>query len=83
MLLRVFCIWDGAAEEFQAPFYNHSIGLVNRALSDEIASGDSPLSKHVDDFSLYELGNYDTQTGRFVLHDSPKLIYALAEIVVN
>jgi hypothetical protein len=32
------------------------------------------MFNHPDDFDLYELGRFDDVTGRFDLHDDPKVV---------
>ena len=81
MYMKVYSLYDRAADQYQAPFYQHSLGLVNRALQDEIDNSESTLSSHYRDFSLFELGVYDTVTGTFTLHDAPKLVYDLESLV--
>ena len=81
MLFKVFCLYDSAADSFQTPFFQPSLGVVNRTLTDEVQSGDSQLSKHPSDFSLFELGSFSMMDGCFSLHDEPKRMYSLDELI--
>ena len=53
-----------------------TIGAVGvRSFSDEVNNDreDNQINKHPSDFSLYELGSYDDDTGLFETHE-PKLL---------
>jgi len=53
-----------------------SVGVAIRSFSDEVNRKDpeNQLFNHPDDFDLYELGEFDDNTGLFALHDAPKLL---------
>jgi hypothetical protein len=53
-----------------------SAGVAIRSFSDEINrnNADNQLYNHPDDFDLYELGEFDDNTGLFALHEQPKLL---------
>jgi hypothetical protein len=53
-----------------------SAGVAIRSFSDEINrnNADNQLYNHPDDFDLYELGEFDDNTGIFTLHEQPKLL---------
>jgi len=53
-----------------------SVGVAIRSFSDEInrADAENQLHNHPDDFDLYEFGEFDDNTGSFVLHEQPKLL---------
>jgi hypothetical protein len=53
-----------------------SVGVAIRSFSDEVnrQSDDNQLHNHPDDFDLYELGEFDDNSGTFALHDQPKLL---------
>jgi hypothetical protein len=53
-----------------------SAGVAIRSFSDEINrnNADNQLFNHPDDFDLYELGEFDDNSGLFALHEQPKLL---------
>jgi len=53
-----------------------STGIAIRSFSDEInrVAEDNQMYNHSDDFDLYELGEFDDNTGLFSLHEQPKLL---------
>lgn len=65
MKLKVFSILDTKADVFHAPFYFGAVGLAVRAFKDLANDSNSTVSRHPDDFRLFEIGVFDDQSGRF------------------
>ncbi|WNK12616.1 MAG: nonstructural protein [Microvirus sp.] len=65
----LLALFDSKAEEFFAPFLVPTLGMAYRNLQDEIKRGGEGniLSSHPEDFILYRLGTYDTETGDIVV----------------
>jgi len=76
MKLILCTVKDRAADAFGRPMFVPSTGIAIRSFSDEInrASEDNQMYNHSDDFDLYELGEFDDNTGLFSLHEQPKLL---------
>lgn len=75
MNLVVVSIFDLAAQSYGRPVFIPSQGLAIRSFSDEVNKPDGgDLHNHPEDFVLYELGGFDDNTGRFNLHDDPKVL---------
>lgn len=69
MKYKMVTIRDRAADVFGIPSFVLSFGAAVRSFGDEINKKDgSPLSQHPDDFDLFELGEYDDETGEFLGH---------------
>lgn len=66
MKLKVFGIRDSKAMAFLQPYFSPSVGGAVRAFADEVNDGKGMITKHPDDFILYELGEFDDNTGLFV-----------------
>lgn len=71
----VFAIRDKKADVYGRPFFAVSSAVGIRSFSDEVNNDreDNQMHRHASDFSLYELGSYDDDTGLFVTHE-PKLL---------
>lgn len=65
MKLKVFSILDTKADIFHAPFFFSAVGLAVRAFKDLANDKHSSVSRHPDDFRLFEIGTFDDTTGRF------------------
>ena len=82
MKMVICSIRDSAADAFGRPFYVPSVGVAIRSFTDEVnrPSEDNQIYPHPEDFDLFELGEFDDTTGRFVLLDVPKQL-ALGRMV--
>lgn len=81
MIVKVFSVWDASAGTYSPPFYQPTIGSAIRSFGDAVATSDSQLSRHSNDFSLFELGSYDDNTGKFVCLDQPNKLAVATEFV--
>jgi hypothetical protein len=74
---QIICtVKDRAADAYGRPMFVPSVGVAIRSFSDEINrnNADNQLFNHPDDFDLYELGEFDDNSGLFALHEQPKLL---------
>lgn len=69
--LKIYSIYDKKALAYTNPFYYHQKGQAIRALEDAVNDPQNPLSKHPEDFTLYELGEWDDTTGAIKAHQNP------------
>lgn len=62
---KLFCTYDRAAESFSPPFAAPHVGVASRGFIDAVHNPrkDSDISNHPDDFDLFEIGEFDSQTG--------------------
>jgi hypothetical protein len=76
MKLTLCSVKDRAADAFGRPMFVRSIGEAIRSFSDEInrAADDNQLFNHSDDFDLFELGEFDDNTGLIEVYEQPKLV---------
>lgn len=67
MKVFMYAIRDRAADCFSNPVIFNAPGLAIRGFTDHCnrAEANNEIYAHPDDFDLYELGMYDTQTGMF------------------
>lgn len=81
MLLKVYAIKDSAIGAFQQPFFMQTKGQAVRTLQDSLLSSDSNLAKHPNDYTLFELAEYDDVKGKFIAHDTPISIGLVVEFM--
>lgn len=76
MIQYICTVKDRAADAYGRPMFVPSTGVAIRSFSDEINrnNAENQLYNHPDDFDLYELGQFDDNTGLFTLHEQPKLL---------
>lgn len=58
-----FSIYDTKAEAFMPPWFQPTVGLGIRMFSDLCRDANSTVSKHLDDYRLYKIGEFDDSTG--------------------
>ncbi len=85
MKLVLCTVKDRAADAYGRPMFVPSVGVAIRSFSDEVnrKDPDNQLFNHSDDFDLYELGEFDDNSGLFALHDQPKLLSLGKQVKIN
>lgn len=74
MKVFVFSILDRATKLYGAPMTFLHQGIALRSFTDQINDPQSDLFRHPQDYDLYELGTFDSETASFVGLHSPKLL---------
>lgn len=65
--LFIVAVRDRAVAGFMPPIFVSHVGMAVRSFSDEVRKPDTQFNAHPDDFDLFELGSFETDTGRFEL----------------
>lgn len=65
MRLYVCSVRDRATSSYGNPMCVVAVGAALRGFSDEANRKDSEIGKHPEDYDLYKLGEFDTDTGLF------------------
>ena len=63
MKLYLFSVFDAKAAAFNAPFTAPSFGVAERNFHTEVTNTDSFINKYPEDYSLFVIGEMDTDTG--------------------
>lgn len=63
MIYGVYSIFDSAAGVFTAPTIDISDASAIRAFQQALANSGSVMNFKPDDFSLYQIGSFDVETG--------------------
>lgn len=71
MLVKIFSLYDCKAEAYMAPQYFQAKGIAIRAFAELANDGESNVSKHAEDFTLFELGTFDDSCCAFDLYATP------------
>jgi len=59
MKLKIFSVYDSKIEAYMQPFFMQSKGAALRAFMDTLADKSSVLAKHPEDYTLFEIGEFD------------------------
>lgn len=62
-MLRIVAILDDGIGSFMRPICTRSNGEAIRSFIDEVNRPDSDMGKHAADYTLYEIGAFDEETG--------------------
>lgn len=61
MKIKIFTVFDSKAEAYLQPFFMQSKGKAIRAIQNTLEDPNTDLSKYPEDFTLFEIGEYDDQ----------------------
>lgn len=72
MVQKVFSVYDSKAEAYLPPFMMTTKGQAIRAFQDAITDGKSQFCKHPQDYTLFEIAEFDDSVGTYVMHIDKK-----------
>lgn len=71
MKMKAFSIRDAKAEIFNTPFFKTTHGEAERDFKAAVNDDKTTLHKFPEDFDLWHVGEYDTNTGTFLALETP------------
>jgi poly-D-alanine transfer protein DltD len=74
MKTQIFSVYDSKAEAYNTPMFVPTKGQAIRAFSDQVNEPGSELNKHPEDYTLFCLGEFDSDTGLITPLNSPHSI---------
>lgn len=66
MITKAFAVYDSKAVVYGTPFFMGAVGLAVRAFTDLVNDPKSSVSRYPEDFSLFELADFDDTKGVFI-----------------
>lgn len=81
MKLIVFSIRDNKASAFGTPFFQQTRGVALRSFLDLARDSKSTIAQHPDDYSLFEVGSFDLESGKLSSHDTPEYCARASELL--
>jgi len=60
----IVSVRDNAVETFARPFVVHHPRQAVRSFTDEVNNPESEISRHAEDYELWEIGSFDDVTGQ-------------------
>lgn len=61
--MKVFSIYDSKAEAYMQPFFSQNKGTAIRSFADAAQQEEGQFAKHSADYTLFEVGEWDEDTG--------------------
>lgn len=80
-MLKLFAVRDIKAGAFGAPMALPTRALAVRVFGELVEDGRSPYAKYPADFQLYEIGDYDPNSGIITPVDVPSFLVTAFELV--
>lgn len=62
MKIKVFSIYDCKSQCYSRPFFSQAVGSAIRAFEDAVNQKGSDISRHPEDFTLFEIAEFDDAT---------------------
>lgn len=81
MELKAFSIRDAKAESFNHPYFAKTHGEAERNFRELANDSQSMVCKYPDDYDLYYVGDYDTDSGKFKPTDTPQHIIKAVQVL--
>jgi len=77
MRLRVFSVYDHKAKAYLPPFFMGEQGQAIRSFKDAVNSDGHQFCRHPEDYTLFEIGDFNDSTGELTPHKAELLCNAL------
>lgn len=66
MMVKAFCLYDSKLEAYLTPFFAPNRGVAMRHFADLVSNPEHAFGKHPEDYTLFELGDFDDVTANFI-----------------
>lgn len=76
MKVGVFCVFDSAAKAYLPPFFIRSVGEAIRSFTDAVSDTKHQFASHKEDYTLFQLGEWDDNSGMFSTIEPRKIVGA-------
>ena len=78
---KLYVLHDSKSETYTAPTVNPARGQAIRSFSDAVNEGKGVLSDHPEDFTLFEIGDYDELKGEITLYPAKQSVVNGLDVV--
>lgn len=68
--LTIFTIFDSKAQAYLQPFFSANAETAQREFTTAV-NGEGQFNKFAEDYSMFQLGTFDQESGAFILEASP------------
>lgn len=80
---KAFAVYDTQVGAFLAPFFLQTAGQAVRSFMDASKDPNMEFSKHPGDYTLFELAEYDEETGKFTNLPTPHSLGTALQFVAQ
>jgi hypothetical protein len=79
--LQIFTVYDSKSEAFMPPFYARATGEALRMFENSVKTSDHDFSRWPEDYTLFQLGSFDDNTGSFEIFPTSKSLARAIQFV--
>lgn len=80
MKQKIFSVYDAKAEAFTEPFFAPTRGVAVRSMTQAVNDPSHVFGRHPEDYTLFELGEFEAQSGSLVAHAAPQSVVVAATL---
>lgn len=66
--MKIYSIFDSKAEAYLTPWFSPTNGIAIRTITEAVNDPTHGFGKHSQDYTLFELGHFDPETGAITLN---------------
>lgn len=81
MIYKIFSVYDVKAEAYARPFFAETRGVALRSFQDIANDPNHQIGKYPSDYTLFEIGQYNDQSGELVNAEANVALGAAIEFV--
>lgn len=71
MILKVYSVYDSKAEAYLSPMFFQTKGQAIRSFGEVANDSSHQIGKYPEDFTLFELGEFNDSNCKFTMYDTP------------
>jgi hypothetical protein len=83
MMLKIFSVYDSKSATFARPFFDVSLGSALRSFADIAKDKSHPIGVHPEDYSLFQLGEWNDANAVFTSLPAPVSLGLALELVAS
>lgn len=83
MTQKYYTVYDSKAEAYLPPFLAPNTGVATRMFTDVCNDPKHEFNKHAEDYTLFEIGEFDSLSGCLVSYEAKKSLGLAKEFVKN
>lgn len=74
MIINAYSVKDKQSGEYLAPFFQPTHGVAIRSFGDIVKDPQSLQYKHPEDYTLFYIGEFNTENGQILSIESPQIL---------
>lgn len=80
---KIFCLYDSVAQDYGFPVVRINQHVLFREIQEEILRGQSPMAKHPSDYTIFEVGEWDSTNGQFDFYEAKKSLGLVQDLKIS